>query len=149
MLHTHSFLYGLTHPWVGIASGAALTAARWGVLGLTWYTDTFFSAAAARRYRAIGQCIGFAAIVAVALGMTARIYLQHWVDREVAANLPPVAAVVEQLPSCDKPENMGKALEVSGLKTLTIRQLKATARGKVPGYGNMTKAQLVTALQGA
>jgi len=157
MFSTNHFHYGITQSIGDTAIAATLTAARWGVLGFDWYTDTFFSPAAARRYRAIGQCIGFAAVVAVALGMTVRIYLQSWVDSEVEGALPddhiveanemvdPFAPEVNPLPVS---EDMSNSLEVSGLETLTIRQLKASARGKVPGYGRMTKGQLVTALAG-
>jgi hypothetical protein len=88
MFSTNHFHYGITQSIGDTAIAATLTAARWGVLGFAWYTDTFFSATAARRYRAIGQCIGFAAVVAVALGMTVRIYLQSWVDSEVEGALP-------------------------------------------------------------
>jgi len=63
------------------------TAATW-----HWYTQTFFSDAALRRYEEIGRIIGFAMAVAVACGMTARIVAQDWVDRTVAEAQAPAEA---------------------------------------------------------
>ena len=175
MLHTNYFAYGIHQSIGDTAITYGLTAARWGVLGWEWYTDTFFSAAAARRYETIGRWVGIAAVVAVALGMTARIYLQAWVDVEGAMpKTLPVAEANQSRITCPHcagfgrvgvngayicPKCQGRKTVVSvaivapaaapALDDMTIRQLKAQANAaKVPNYGRMTKPQLVEALAG-
>ena len=74
------------------------------------------------------------ALLAEAEALTARP-----VPAVAAAVAAPVAIARVEVPS---------AVEVSGLETLTIRQLKAMARGKVPGYSKMKSAQLRDALVG-
>jgi hypothetical protein len=140
---------------LGTVAPAMSTAARWGVLGFTWYTDTFFSAAASRRYRAIGQCIGFAAVVAVALGMTARIYLQSWVDAEVAAVPLKDAAPVLVDPFAPDTNPVPTARPVANQPTLAqlrkrcIDHNKALPAGdprRIVGAARLTKAEAIAAL---
>ena len=170
MFHTNDFRTGLTQSIGDTAIAATLTAARWGELAWDWYTATFFSAAAARRYEWIGQMLACLAMACYLAGkasreLVAQTELQHWVDAQVSASLPandhivgvnkmvesdpfcptvnPLPVVVAPVPAMD---DEAKKLEVSMLESLTIRQLKAAAKGKVPGYGRMTKAQLIQAL---
>jgi hypothetical protein len=105
-LHTsaptaNAFACGLTQSLGDTVIAPALTAARWAVLGWEWYTASFFSADARRRYDEIGTIVGIAAVAVVALGMTARIYTQHWVDAEVAAATSAPAPAVETAPDVD------------------------------------------------
>ena len=196
MFHANYFRTAAIDSLGDTAITYTLTAARWGVLGWDWYTDTFFSAAAARRYEWVGQilaCLAMACYIAgkASRELVAQTELQHWVDAQVAEALPqpqrlipaapsqrllapapepvdplpaevapvaaemtadPFAPEVNPLPVSVAPvpalDDEAKKLEVSRLESLTIRQLKAAAKGKVPGYGRMTKAQLVHALAG-
>jgi hypothetical protein len=45
-----------------------------------------------------------------------------------------------------KPTAMVEPPVVSSLTTMTIRQLKAMARGKIKNYSSLTKSQLIAAL---
>ena len=158
MFHANYFRTAAIDSLCDTAIAATLTAARWGVIGWEWYTESFFSAKAKARYEWVGQILG----CAIALMY---FYAQHWVDAQVSASLPaevdPVAAEMTVDPFCPEVnplpvvvapapalDDEAKKLEVSRLESLTIRQLKAAAKGKVPGYGRMTKAQLVQALAG-
>ena len=47
---------------------------------IAWYLQTFFSPEASARYEEIGKILGFAMVCTVALGQTARILVQHWID---------------------------------------------------------------------
>ena len=161
MFHANYFTYGLTQSIGDTAIAYTLTAARWGVIGWEWYTESFFSAKAKSRYQIIGEILGHCLILAM-LGWR---MAQRWADAEVSASLPgeeaPVATEMTVEPFCPEVnplpvvvapapalDDEAKKLEVSRLESLTIRQLKAAAKGKVPNYGRMTKAQLVQALAG-
>ena len=165
MFHANYFRHGLTQSIGDTAIAYSLTAARWGVLAVDRVHAIATHPRTVQAAKVAVWCLYLGAVVAYALGQTVRIYAQHWVDAQVSASLPaevaPVAAemtadpfapevnplpvVVAPVPALD---DEAKKLEVSRLESLTIRQLKAAAKGKVPGYGRMTKAQLVQALAG-
>ena len=172
MFHANDFRTAAIDSLGDTAIAYTLTAARWGVIGWEWYTESFFSAKANARYEWVGEILACLAMACYLAGkasreLVAQTELQHWVDAQVSASLPandhivgvnkmveadPFCPTVNPLPVSVDPvpalDDEAKKLEVSRLESLTIRQLKAAAKGKVPGYGRMTKAQLVQALAG-
>lgn len=142
-----------------------VTAAAWG-----WYTGAFFSPAAKTRYDAIGRWVGIAAVVAVALGMTARIYTQAWVDGVVADNLPELGGadchlapgIPDTAPSAEPATPVPTPVPTGAhpaLEGLTLAQLRRRAiahnralpagdHRRIPGAARLTKAQAMAALAG-
>ena len=114
------------------------TATAWG-----WYTGAFFSDRAMARYNWIGQMLGCALALVY-------LYAKRWADAQVEGALPTEAVEVEiELVDPFSPEvNPLPASDEQPLAALTIRQLKAAARGKARGYGRMTSQQLREALAG-
>jgi hypothetical protein len=87
----NAFIYGATQSIGDTAIAATLTAARWGVMGWEWYCATFFSPAATRRYRLIGEILGHCMILAIIGWRMA----QQWAASEVSAALPGAAPEVD------------------------------------------------------
>ena len=163
MFHANDFRTAAIDSLGDTAIAATLTAARWGVLGWEWYYGAFFSPAAKARYEWAGQMIACLGLLAYLYGKRLRGVVQGWVNAEVdgalpaaeaasADHLPIVGNMVEADPFCPTVNPLPDCSQTAAapaLEGMTIRQLKAAAKGKVPGYGRMTKTQLVQALRTA
>ena len=84
MFHANYFRTAAIDSLGDTAIAYTLTAARWGVLGWEWYTESFFSAKAKARYQLIGETLGHCLILAL-LGWR---MAQQWAEGEVSAALP-------------------------------------------------------------
>lgn len=166
MFHANYFRAAAIDSIGDTAITYALVAARWGVLA--WDAATSDRAIAA--YRQGWQLARATALFCIGLGIITRRAVQDWVDAQVegatpkalapAAPLPlppaaepeavdPFDPSVNPLPTPAVVEDVARELEMTCLEGCSIRTLKGLARGKVKGYGNMTKTQLVEALRAA
>jgi hypothetical protein len=151
--HTARTAWGTWHD--ASAMACRVTATAW-----DWYTGAFFSPAAQRRYEEIGRYVWLVSAFVFGLGVLARRWVarsefQAWIDAQVGQALPaPVAPVVDT--PAQPAEITAPVVSVTvpsvepetPLADLGIRQLKTVASAaKVKGYGRMSKAQLIAALE--
>ena len=150
MFSTQHFSYGATQSIGDTAIAAALTAARWGVLGWDWYTDAFFSPAAARRYRLVGEILGHCLILAV-IGYR---MAQQWAKSEVDGALPEPAPVVDPFCPTVNPLPVAQPIAKPTLAELRKRCIdhnKALPKGdprRIARAARLTKVEALEALAG-
>lgn len=143
--------------WLGaseLATGAAATA--WG-----WYVEAFFSEAASKRYRWVGEMVACLAMLAFLGGRLFRLWLQPRIDAfvescegsgavvapdlEVSAEPPIVIVEADPVPTPVTPEVVSpEPMDFGSLKATELRKL-GTKRG-IKGAARMKKADLVEAL---
>ena len=161
MFHANYFRTAAIDSLGDTAIAATLTAARWGVIGWEWYTESFFSAKAKARYEWVGQilaCLAMACYIAgkASRELVAQTELQHWVDAQVAEALPqpqrlipaapsqrllaPAPEPVDPLPANDHFVNTNKMVEADPFCP-TVNPLPVSV-DPVPALAQMTLAQL-------
>ena len=145
MFHSNYFRTAAIDSLGDTAITYGLTAARWGVLGWEWYTDTFFSAAAARRYEWIGQMLACLAMACYLAGkasreLVAQTELQHWVDAQVAEALPQPQRLLAPAPEPVAPVAAEMTVDPFCPTVNPLPVMAATA--PVPALDEMTLAQL-------
>ena len=145
MFHANYFMYGVTQSIGDTAIAYSLTAARWGVLAWDWYTEAFFSPAAANRYRLVGEIIGHLAILAIIVWRMARLWCDDLVANAEATTLAePTPAPVA---TCAAAMAAPAVVLTVPLSELGVRELRkmATSQGH-KGAGRWTKAKLLEVL---
>lgn len=146
--HNGSTLLAAWECWLGASTLACqITGTAW-----SWYTQTFFSEAAQRRYQWIGQMIACLAMLAYLAGKLTRLHLQPRIDAFVdscQAQPGPVAEPVQPVqtePAQVEPERQPEA-SPEPVTALGIRELRklGTAQG-IKGAARMRKGELLARL---
>lgn len=140
--HNGSTIAAAWECWLGASTlTCQVTETAW-----NWYTETFFSEAAMRRYQWAGQMIACLGMLAFLAGKLTRLHLDAFVESCQAPTQPEPVAATEPAPAPVEPERQPEASS-EPVTALGIRELRklGTAQG-IKGAARMRKEELLSRL---